>query len=507
MNDSEYSYASIIILLLSILLPTILLFGTIDDFIFQHLGLIRKYDIQGYIPETDPYFGNLNSGLTGFYAFGIMISRICNISYDILPFLPVQLISLVLLLLAVFKNINNNRILCSLLILIITTFTSNVSFLNFHPHGMGFTLFILFVLSIIILYRSKNANIHNSSFIIILLSLISINYVSYKAMAWTTILIIILLFIECTKYFLMRTNQKIIKTLVNMFLLNLIIIFSFNKFIYSQLLPNLRNIHSLGIVKILLLFNKDSSDSLSNYNLYHVTPKLNVMLISEIIIIFFTLLCFIEIVRVVYKDKIFDFNNKIFISLICTGLFNLYIYNLFGLFDLKFITNMGLISFLILHKKHSKKKLVYFFIAILLVMNLNYQVISHVHNDSQRDNNYFIYIRPSVNWYISHGIESILKTDVLTKGYYIKEIANKNVKYPSHFSKNDILFMLQKPFNVKPDDNIIYVANYKEEYFSITNWKILKSLKYFRGEIESNPYLNKVYTSSDFNIVIYSVLT
>ncbi len=507
MNDSKYTKASIIILVLSISLPTIFLYGTIDDFIFQHIGMISKYDKQGYIPETEPYFGNLSSGIPAFYAFGIIISKISNITYDILPFLPVQLITFVLIIFAVFTRINNNRILCSLFVLIITTFTTNISFINFHLHGLGFILFFLIVLSLSILYRAKNANIHNSSFIIIILSLISLNYISYKAAAWVFSLLVTLLFIEYAKHFLMGTNQKTIKTFINIFLLAIIIILSFNKFFYDVFLPQLRSIDSFGIEKLLFLFYKDAFDPLSNYNLYYIIPELYVMIVRELIIVIFVLLYFIEIFKVINKDKIFDVENKIFLSLFCTGLLNLFIYNLLGLFDLKLLTYIGLFTFLILHKKYRKKRLVYIFTIILIAMNVIYQVTAYVNNDAQRDDNYFIYIRPSLNWYISHGIELKLKTDVLTKGYYIKEIANKNVEYPTHFSPDDILFMVQKPFFISSDENIIYAVNYKVEHFSITGWKILKSFKYFKNEIESNPHLNKIYTSSDSRIVIYSVST
>lgn len=499
---------SYLMMFVSIFIPIFILYGVIDDFIFQHIGCIQKYSIQGWIPNTENViFSGANLGISGFYTYGIIISKLCGFNYDILPFLPLNLVTFVILLFSLLRYFSDSILLCSFITFIITTFTTNLSYINFHPHGMG--LMIFFLIIILILQRQQKINCSNIFSFLILLSIISVNFISYKATFWVLSVLFMLLILEMWS----NRRRKSIKyiQLNNIFIFAIIIVFSFNSFIYDTALPVLRFYSDTdadnGIYKVLyqlLQLKIDQSDMLYNCGVYYSCPHINsyIIIVREMLIGVFALIAII-IISINMINDTYDYNDIIFLSLISAGFINIVVYNLMGLFDIKLVTFLSVISFLVLYKHNMLKTPVIIVVYILIAMNLIYLVNSVVCNDVQGDNNYFSYIRPSVNWYKKFEYsDSVLKTDVLTKGYYIKELSrDEQVPYPTHFRPTDILLIIQKSSDESTQSSM-YLVNYKLSHFSITGWKILKSFKYFKSYIDSNVILDKVYTSSEY-ISIY----
>lgn len=494
---------SYIILILSIIVPIVVFYGSIDDFLFQHAGIMQESDNVGHISEIEPILSNTYSGLSGFYATGIIISKICNIPYDVLFFMPIYLISFVFLFFSLLYKISPDKVLCALIVFIITTFSSNISFLDFHPHGMGLAL--LLVLSLLLIVISRSNKLHGSSSIAIISILIAINYISYKADAWALIFLFnFILFTIYNSYFFRSCGEKINSSMVNLFLIGLIVTFTFNRFLYDRFMLSMKTEYNLGIDVLLTLFFRNPNDLLSNYNLYYITP---VILKYLLLIRPFLILVFVSILVIkIFKSKIlnrtpFDLDELLFISLILMGVANLLIYNSLGFFDVKILVYTGILAFPILQRKYKMKKLVNFFVVLLVLVNISYLAVANYYHDAQKDDNFFNYLGPVDKWYVSHqGEDFELKTDVLTKGYIIKEMAKTGEdNYPTHFDVNDVLFITSK-IDLLPT-NQYYVLNYKLKHFSITNWRILKSFSNFQYEIESNKHLDKIYSSSEYVFV------
>lgn len=299
-----------ILLISSIILPILLLYGNIDDFIFQHVGFAEKTDILGYMPDTDPIFYNQSPSIPGWYVFVVEFSKISNISYDVIPFLPIQLITFYLLLFLIFLKICNNKILCSLIILIIATFSQT---LYFPLHELGEVLFFLIILSIILLYKSKDVNSKIAFFLIIFFSIISMNFISYKATLFSILFILGFLFLEYFEYYFLKSNctlklnQNLRKTLFNIFLLGTIIIFTFNKVVYNAIIPvmKLKDESIMGIYKISLMFQKNLSDPLGIHGLYYSPPIIlsYIKVVRLVLLGILILICVIYIVQTFIKNK------------------------------------------------------------------------------------------------------------------------------------------------------------------------------------------------------------
>ena len=501
-NNSIQRKLSCIILILSVLIPVVLFYGSIDDFLFQHAGIMQENSNAGHVPEIEPILSNTYSGLSGFYATGLVISNICNIPYDVLFFLPVYLISFVFLFYALLSKFSSDKILCSLIIFIITTFSSNISFLNFHPHGMGLSLFLILPLLFLIMHRSKK--LRCSSSLIIILILIAINYVSYKADAWALMFLFnFILFDMYNRYFSNTGGKKVSNSLLNLFLIGFIVTFSFNKFVYNRFMLSMKSEYNLGIDVLLTLFVKNTNDVLSYYNLYYISPAIlkYLLLIRPFVILSFVLILTVKILQSkILNRNPMELDELLFISLVFMGVANLLIYNSLGFFDVKVLVYTGILAFPILQRKYKMRKLANLFVVLLVIINISYLVVANHYNDAQKDDGFFNYIGPVDKWYVSYQSNgSEMKTDVLTKGYLIKEMAKTDERnYPTHFDVNDMLFITNKADSRPVRDHEYYVLNYKLKHFSITNWRILKSFSNFRDEIEANNRLNKIYSSSEY---------
>lgn len=512
-KGKPHSKIAYIFLILSAVLPVILLHGVIDDFTFKHVGIAIDYDVLGHIPEENPKLGKFY--VPGFYILTVEISKICNIPYDALPFLFISLIPFIILLFSIYNNINNDKIICSIIVLIVTTYSFTSNFLVFWVHGVGFLLFLTVILSTIVLYRSNNINTRAASFLIIILCVLSVNYMSYKATFWVLSFLLSFAFIEWFKYYSIESDHVIKSTrnsrsLKNAALIGVILTLSFNKFIYNSFIPTMKVYHefTMGAQKIFSMLHNDPSDPLNNvyYSFPSVVTYITFMRIVLISLILF--LFIIKIIKIISARDIEHFNLVIslFIVLLFIGTANFFIYNLLGLFDLVLLTHAGFIALLAIYK-YDMKKLAYAFIIALVVMNAIYQTAAYTYTVAPKDVNHFDYIKPSVDWYISHGIDMgfELRTDELTKGYYIKELAGERMlNYPISLYSRDVLFIIQKSAIYNPSTPTLYVINYKEPHFSVENWKVLKSLGCYRSEIESNSHLNKIYTTSS-KISIYYV--
>ena len=89
MNIKKTSHSKIAwsILLVSIGLFIILNYGSIGMFMYQSFGVMEKYERHEPILEGESIYGETVIGVSGFYALGIVISKISNIKLTVEFFL------------------------------------------------------------------------------------------------------------------------------------------------------------------------------------------------------------------------------------------------------------------------------------------------------------------------------------------------------------------------------------------------------------------------------------
>jgi hypothetical protein len=511
---------SILLLILIIISPLIMSYGVIDDFTFRSITPIKKFYMTGYIPENDFLFQNNSPDVPGFFALGIIVMNISNISYKELPYTPIQFIPFIFIIFSamiLFYDKNKNLIL--LLIFIIVTFKNNFSDLSFEAHALGLLLTWTLVISIFLFYKSNNFNSHISSFIIAILCVVSTNFISYKA---TFLSLAFLFFIYIFELILNRgmireTNSKSIK---NIFMISFIFTFQFNRFFYDKALPVIYNIGGFdsGLSRIMARFKGSPNDLLSQCDLYYYKPYLLNYIIYIRLLFLFALLA-ISIFWIGKKaydcgKKEFDLSYIIYIAIIFMGTVNLIFYNLIGLFDISMLTYSTLFSILISSKTFNSKKKIYTVLMILILINMSYQIAAQYYNLKNDEKSNLIFIEQSTNWcskFFSDKTFS-LKSDVFTQGYHNIQILGSGFHQVETIKISDALFLtqfidkdsLRKTNNrladelielYGPNKYLVYIVNYDLKYLSIENFQLLKSFFNFKKELNNNKHLNEVYSS------------
>lgn len=492
--------------MLCLVTPVMLLYGSVDDFIYRNIVPIKEYAILGHIIEMENVF------IPGFYVYGIVISLICAIPFNVLPFIVLFLPPFIMLFLSIIKNMGDNHILNACIILILVNFRSVIAPFTFNVHSIGFIIFLSVVLSIIKLHKSTYHRTKSALYLILLLDLVSLNYLSYKATFWALFFLLSFLIITYFKtYFSVATGYDLeLRTFLrNITLSGIVIVLFFNSFFYKSAIPSamLFNEYVMGIDKIFSRFLINQLDPLSYFDLYYAHPPiLNYIVYIRLILIFLCIfMCILLLISYIIHheyDLIFSNSYSLFLSFFIVGSANLLAYNLLGLFDLGILTYSGFFAILYLHSINKARNFLYTSIILLLALDISYQVVVSEYDLSQRDANYFDFIRPSSVWCESYHItpNSDIRTDVLTEGYYNLECESQKIFSIKTLRTDDVLFITQKSDEYLPTLGTIYIINYRLTYFNIENFKTLKSFNIFNKEINSNKHLNILYNSGDIAI-------
>jgi hypothetical protein len=491
------------ILFLSFLIPYISLNGQIDDFLFQHIGLIKKYDVDGHVPNIEPLFLERDMGMMGFYILGLILGQTTGITYDYLPNVPVILPSFIVITFYLSRKIFEDNLTSAIVALLFTTFTTNLSYLCFHPHGIGFTVF-LFLITLFLRLNPDNELYKKITLIVI--TLVSINLVSYKSIFWSSSFLFtsyIILFLISLK----RIQSLDLYKYLAFFTSSLVL--GFNKFFFDWYIPLLnRDLSPFnGLYNALNYFTHKRYDVLTENHLSFSYPfTIKILVFTRQVIIGYLIVAAIwEILRNRRKTS-FEYKHIVYLILTLVGVINIIFYTGIGLFDIKFLSYIGLIGLPVLRSLSSHR--IRYITLFLVVSNLLFISESRANGIINLDESYFDYIEPSVKYYEKFsGHKTSGMTDVLTKTYFIKSLIEnqENRNHPTHFSDSSVLKILGyiSFSNRETDDQTVFIVNYKLDHYSITNWKIIKSFNFYRNRVENNCNLNKMYTYSKW-ISFYS---
>lgn len=489
---------------------------SISEFDYWHMASAKIIEKTGFIDmdkgKEFPFI--LSEGLISFYTFIISMALVSNISYDILPSVPLMSLPLIFFLIAILKNICDNKEKCYLISLVLVfIYITQSSFPRFglFPHNVGFILFLAVIL--LTIYVDKNKNRHAASLLLII-TMISLNFMSYKLTFYMIVFII----------FMSIVNKR---SFVLIALISIIFTFSFNKFLYNTFLPTMKMASDLrssfGVEKLFsLLSNKlrNPNDPLSEYYLNTPIEIKYAYIFWLLIVIIGLILSTAYIIKKYIKREKFSVGDNIVLGLNVSSISIFSIYNILGLADVSFLIFTGIVGYIIVFQFRSKnyKRLVLVNILLLLVLNIyaNIETVHYDHYIGQKDKNYFQYMNPVTKWYfryITNDFKNHTVTDVLTRGYFMKEVVKNNISdnyHPELFSRDHISLLL-KPENVLIEKNsdfkfyeIRSIVNYREEpYFSIGGWDNFNSWSNYKKIIEANKYVKNIYSSGDVDILLY----
>ena len=491
------------ILFLSFLIPYVSLNGQIDDFLFQHIGLIKKYDIDGHVPNIEPLFLERDMGMMGFYILGLVLGQTTGIKYDYLPHIPVILPSFIIITFYLSRKIYKDNLTSAVVALLFTTFTTNLSYLCFHPHGAGFTVF-LFLIALFLRLNQDNELYKKITLIVI--TLVSINLVSYKSIFWSSSFLF-LSYLIVLLISLKRTENLDLYKYLTFFASALVL--GFNKFFFDWYIPLLnRDLSPFdGLFNALNYFTHKRYDVLTENHLNFSYPfTIRVIVFFRQAIIGYLIFAASWEILITLRRMSFEYKHIVYLILTLVGVINIVFYTGIGLFDIKFLSYIGLIGLPVLHSLSSNR--MRYLTLFLVVSNLLFISESRANGIINQDESYFDYIEPSVKYYEKFsGHKTRGMTDVLTKTYFIKSlIENQELSnHPTHFSDSSVLKVLGYASfsDRKTYDQTFFIVNYKLDHYSITNWKILKSFNYYRERVDNNCQLNKMYTYSTW-ISFYS---
>jgi len=481
-----------------------------NDFDYWHMAIDLYSEELNFIDQ------NLTN-VAGYDTLTIVISKITSMPYDLIPMLPLQLLPLIFLLVIFLRNIIDNNSTSHLLIIalvtIILTDFGNKHYFGYWSHGVGFILSLLVISVMTLRIRPKYKSQRSVSLaLIIIITIISLNYISYKFTFFTIAFLVGLQVMEWLGYLRPRSERIKRSNLVMLALIGSTYVLSFNKMFYNTFIPRLRissEVTTSGLYKLFLAFRPIPSDPLSEY--YLRTP-LSVRYANTIWLLL-TLICLLLLAVTIFqkfvRKKNFSLGEIVVSACVISSLLIFIIYTYLGFAEFIF-PMFGVIGYgvLLYSNKQKVKKYKYFIItAIVLMLAVNaYETIQLTHNNFRRgkkDWNYYTYMNIPSKWYAKYIIDensktyTISKTDVFTGGYFAKEIAYA----PRIFSRDDLLFLLGSDVEVSKFKNNSFVINYRLHNFSAVNWETFSSWLNHRELVQSNQYLSAIYSSGE--VVIY----
>lgn len=485
-----YGVHRVLIFVLVLIVSIALVYGSASEYIFKNIAFVKKYSLIGHIPDFEPLLNNLPVPFPGYYAIGITIVEVCKISPDVLPFIPISVVPFTLSLYIFLRRITNDWCLTTAIIAIFVTY-GWVNPITFYPHELGGVLFLLVVYA-----TTKYLNMPESRWLFIVFLILSgIYYISYKAMFWTIIYLILLLLYIYTH----SNHKKNLKLIWSTLIYTLVIVLS-NNFLYNTFLQlyifNEAAITNSGLdlilAKLRSLFNR-SEDEFSK--LVFTTPSI-IAKISMAKLVIITSAIGLYLYIFVFKNlskRNIDTSNFMIFSIIIIGVINLLIYNLIGYFDITLLIYAGILSFSTLFIRY--KKIIFAFILILLVMNISQFVLVDPHDFEYKDENHFKYLIASAKWYKIHGTTA--KADALTQGYYLMATIDSNTKINTilRMRLDDVLFLIGIKSRKEYSDWCMYIVNHRESKLTLDDWKVIKNcFNIYIDLINNNNKIDKIYS-------------
>lgn len=477
-----------------------------DGFEFWHASASFRVQQIGFV--------NYSLENSQFYLFTAMLSDVSGIPVENIITLPLQAVPLLLFIVLILKNSNPQKKFSYLVVLIlgllyVTKFGSKAIY-AWNTHDMGFILILMMISLFYIRYRDKS-NAPAVS-LIILITLVSLNGISYKMILFAIILLLSLEFMEIINNRISRRKINDSFNLKTLFLFGITFVLTFNEFFYKTAFPRLRFARDFfgpsGLEKVNTIYNLESTPYA------YVQSKIisygnAVWAISTLFsLIFYLIIIFNKIIH----REILSTTEKIISALFISSSLILVFYTYLGLFEINYLIFTGFITLgIFLNSERNYRKIFIFIIILMFSINAVQNIDGHYsgYYDGLRDLNSYEYVKVPAQWYVDHVSDkrtSMTLSDTFTAGFVALADRKEGESAISvnNFDRDQILFILNHNPNYSLIEDSRYkyflIFNYRINHVQTRGWSSIQSWRNFKDKIDSNPYMDKIYSSGDIEI-------
>lgn len=510
-NFSSMRIIYVLIVVLSVFISYFNLFYypiVSDNFDFWHVAKIISVDMSGHI---EPNYQN-----AGYYAFGVIVTKLSSLPDEMLPTLPLQAIAVIFISIALLKEVIDRRsssnFVILLVMLIFVTKFGNKSYFMYYCHGLGFVLAITLCLTLLLYLKTSSFKNRQILSALIILIVVSLNYISYKLVFFSIILLLSVQIIDWI-YTLREGNEyhsKISLAILTIF--SIVYTLAFNQILYQGLIPRLQETMDSpfsGLSKLLISFHNSERTPFDAYYFTYAVDVRNALVIWLVLLLLTVFIVLIYLTYKVVQKKGLSNGERVTFGFIIASIAIFIVYNFLGLSVFEFIVCSGYIGYLLLYDitKDSKKYQDLIIVSLIILLALNSYITIESCEDQYkglRDYNNYHYISVPTDWciqkafYENQGIDRAFYTDVFTGGFIETKMKRENIKdryYPRTFSKDQMSLLLLDQGSKEKGMGDIYIINYKLRYFSAKDWNTFDSWLNCKSNINGNPYINSIYSS------------
>jgi len=295
-----------------------------------------------------------------------------------------------------------------------------------------------------------------------------------------------------------------------------IIEFGLSTFFYDSFLRSLKNSQHLDLSFLdkFVVAYLHRNDTLPGISEMLITYPRIISIISIIKYICLSISIIIFILLLFYKKSkknIFNIYDIMTFSIIFMtffyGLIRLYIGQI--AFTLVFLPGVFCTIWLYRFSAKYKKWSILVLILLLVLAPVN-SIFKSNDEFTNKDLTQYKYLNYTANWYLLNKGEAIGVSDEMSRSF-VMLYTSENPQYFNYktsfcriqqetkiLSTDDAIFLVQK--SNQSNFSKYYIINYKLDAMSLQNWLIIKSWKYSKNLIESNPHINKIYDINSVGI-------
>ena len=481
---------------------------TIDDFVYAQVADV--------ISLLNMHYISLTTTNIGFIIYSTILVIVTNISPFLLPLIPLQEIPILLLLIAIIRKISNYNLYTYLIVIVYVISGTSPNMTNWFCHYTG----LILLLTIVYVYLLNYTNSKMELSLLLIIVLISLNFISYKMIAYALVFISSVIIIELLEHRLIgKTSKKRRISLLNIGLIGCVATLSFNYFFYNVFIPIAQDPTRLstinGIEKFLFQYlNLSKLDPLAAY-FYQVRFPAIFYLNSKIYyaIILILIGSFIKIViDDIIKKKVVTQDLKMILAVLISIIIMSAAYAVLGYLDL-FLLTICILFILGVLVRYRKYMIIFIpsllFLIIFNISTLSFLSWNHIYS-GQKDNSDFKYLQSFSSWYDKSEINSYqqhIATDVLTREIVFAYLSEHNlISYTcsSVFTTEQLSILLGLKQEAIPTEKEQYIINFKEDYFSIMGWNEFVSWSKIGTNIENRNSLDCIYSSGDLSLFVTS---
>ncbi|MFZ3382339.1 MAG: hypothetical protein WA144_00285, partial [Candidatus Methanoperedens sp.] len=398
----DFNSFKIFVLALIISSIPIYLFSTnsiTDPFLNQHIAFAIKNIDSNNIDFSDSPLENIPS----LPLLVIILSKITNIAPTTIQFMPINGFLLLLSIYSLGNRLNNSKIYSGI-ITILLMFSFATPYYSIWPHGIGFSLFILFILTYVRIIKN---GYKTDEILLLLFILFGVHYMSYTNEMWIigftfsfSFLILIKKEIIGTKYDLPKVPS------INFSLMCLVLFLMFNKVAFGHFLPQFESQNVLKTIDVFMVQTNYFANIQEQYLYKSPAPKV-LSYLNLLYLILLSLPVSIDLMtrvrkRINNKIPILDNNDVIgtyFIySLISVLFIDIIVYTLAGALFFRFILFIFPFFILIYISKYDLKKIIYIFLIALIITNFSIFILTWNLNERITSSSHYDELNPSADW-------------------------------------------------------------------------------------------------------------